>query len=696
MEQKSDFIHQIFPYFLILSIGIICYSSSLDASFTYDDFPAIVNNNAIKDIWDIQSIWRFNPSRFVAYLSFALNYHIHGLNLFGYHLGNLIIHLFAALTIFWLIRLLFLTPELRKNRLAPQANNIALAVSLVFVSHPIETQSVTYIVQRMASLASLFYLLSVALYLKSRLAYDRQSRRYLLFYVGALLAALLAMFSKEIAVTLPVCIVVSEFFFFSPSVKHLVRRLKYLLPILLTLPVAPLVYFFARKNMVGVLGVAAETHSISRWDYLLTQFNVIRDYLGLLFFPFHQSLDYDYPVSKTFFEQQTFASFLLICMLIGLAVVLFRKYRLISFGIIWFFLTLMVESSIIPIRDVMYEHRLYLPSMGIFLSAAVCLFSLLQKRPRILFGFFALITLLASFATINRNIIWKENVLLWNDAAKTASEKFRVYVNRGAAYSNLNKRELALKDFNRAVALNKDHPYPFLNRGILYLNQGDFEKAVSDFNRALQLRPYMAKGYMNRGFAYMLWGKPEKAYNDFRAAARYEPDNPFYLNALGVVCNELGRYDLAMVAFTRAIALNDQNYASFLNRGKTNRSVGRFEAAIKDFNRAADLAPRIPEIYFHRGLAHVGLHQYGDAIEDFTRAISRNPGYVRAYANRAMAYHRLGIDQRALFDLNRAISLDPTLSKLYRDRASVYGSLGRHEEADRDTRKAQDLERKMK
>ena len=696
MKKKSAFANRLFPYFLIFIVGILCYSSSLDASFTFDDSHSIVRNSAIRDISDVKAIWQVTPSRFVAYFTFALNYHVHGLNIFGYHLFNLAIHLFTALTIYWLIGLLFLTPELKTTSLFPKKNSIALAVSLIFISHPIETQAVTYIVQRMASMAALFYLLSLTLYIRARLSYDQKNPVHRLYYAASIVTALMAMFTKEIAATLPVSILLSEYFFFSPSIRQISRRLKYCFPLLLTLPVVPLVHIIARKSMVSALGVAAETDTISRSEYLLTQFNVIRSYLRLLFFPLQQSIDYDPPLSHQFFEPVTFLSFLLIVFLIALAIILFRKYRLISFGMLWFFLTLTVESSIIPIRDVMYEHRLYLPSVGIFLSVTVCLFYLLGNKPRFLFALFAITITLASFATINRNIVWKENVLLWNDAAKTAAEKFRVYANRGAAYSNLNKPALALKDFNHAIALNKDHPYPFLNRGILHLNQGNFEKALSDFNRALRLRPFMAKGYMNRGFAYMLWGKPDQAYKDFRTATMLEPRNPFYFNALGVVCNELGHYALAMVAFTKAIAINDRNVASFLNRGKTNRSMGRFRAAIKDFNRAEDLAPDIPEIYYHRGLAQVALQHYEDAVENFTRAISRNPQFVKAYANRAMAYHRLGLHKRALTDLDKAISLNSSLSKLFENRGKVYQSLGLEEDAKRDFNRAAALEREKK
>jgi len=689
----------VFPFFLIITIGIICYSVSFDASFTFDDIPSIINNESIKDLWDLKTIWQANETRFLAFCSFAINYHIHGLNLFGYHLVNLIIHILAALTLYWMGRLLFLTPEMKENPLSQHAESIALAVSLVFVSHPVETQAVTYIVQRMTSMVTLFYLLSLVLYIKARIHYDEGDSRHIPFYVGSITAALLAMFTKEISVTLPLCILACEYFFFSPSLKKIGRKLSYLWPMLLTLPIVPLTYILTKKEVMERVGLATlmvETDSISRLDYLLTQFNVISTYIRLLFLPIHQSVDYDYPVADHFFEPATFASFLLLFSILVLALILFKRYRLISFGIVWFFLTLIVESSLIPIRDVIFEHRLYLPSVGIFLSSIVLVFHLLGHRRKILFALFALVISLASVATINRNIVWKRQVLLWHDVVKKAPHKSRGYLNRGVGYSDLNKSELALRDYNLAVSMNKNDPTPYFNRGLIYMDKGEYESAVSEFNTALRLQPNMAKAYANRGLTYMAWEKYDEAYKDFYTAIRLKPQNPAYLNAIGTACHKLQRYNLARLAFTKTMALYPDFATPYLNRGKTLRTMGRFKAAIKDFNRAVELALEIPEIYYQRGLTHVALSQYKRAIADFTEAITRDPTFVKAYNNRGMAYHRLSHLPRALIDLNKAIELDSSLATLYRNRAEVYQSLGKQREATIDIEKAEELEDNQK
>ncbi|MEW6667847.1 MAG: tetratricopeptide repeat protein [Thermodesulfobacteriota bacterium] len=687
-------VDQAFPVFLILSLGIIGYTSSLDATFHFDDFPSILRNKSIRNLWDWVAIWHGNPTRFVASLTFALNYHFHGLTVFGYHAVNILIHLLSALSIYWLVRLLFATPELKDTPLASQGGHVALATSLLFVCHPIETQAVTYIIQRVASLAALFYFLSTALYVRARLCPDQRNAIHVPLYCGSIAAALLAMFCKENSITLPFSILVVEGFFFSPTWRKLRARLSYLFFMLMTLPVIPLIWIATRPSMVQHLG-PAETDTISRFDYLLTQINVIPTYLRLLLFPIKQSLDYDFPVAHSFFDPVTLASFLLLVALGATAVLVFRGFRLISFGIVWFFLTLSVESSFIPISDVIFEHRVYLPSFGIFLSVTVTLFYFLHRQRKSLLGFFALTIPLLLILTVNRNVTWREQVLIWHDAAKTAPHKFRVLVNRGAGYSFLDKAEYAVRDYERAVALGRDDATPYLNLGLHLLASGEYSAAVSEFDRALGAEPNSANVYLHRGLTHMAWGKYDLAYEDFRKSTLLDPTNPYYFNALGAACNKLRMYPYARLAFARAIALDDRYAAPYLNRGKTLRSLGNLAGAVRDFCRAAELEPDMPDIYFNWALVHVERAEYREAVEHFSKAIAWNPGYAEAYSNRGMAYHRMALHDRALMDLDRAVELNPSLSRLYRNRSKVLQSLGRVEDAEADLVTAAEIEKRQ-
>jgi len=386
-DTQIGFKYIIVSLLVIIILGTIIYSNTFDASWHFDDHTAILENYSIRNLEE--TALRIGASRWIGFTSFALNYHFGKLDVFGYHLVNIVIHLICAILVYSLVLLTLKTPYLKDSSISRYTASLSLASALIFVAHPIQTQAVTYIVQRFTSLATLFYLLSLVLFIKARLQNLRGAKfspSHLGFYLGSLLAAFLAMKTKEITITLPAIILLYEFCFFSPSLRALARKLPYLTLLLLTFFIIP----FSRYG-VGLFGISGgtfigiaevgdvigdatqETTAISRADYLLTQFNVITTYIRLLFFPVNQNLDYDYPVSRTLFEFPTFLSFLFLASVVAFGRWMFKKSRLISFGIFWFFITLSVESSIIPIRDVIFEHRVYLPSVGfvIFLTAAV-------------------------------------------------------------------------------------------------------------------------------------------------------------------------------------------------------------------------------------------------------------------------------------------------------------------------------------
>jgi len=208
------------PYAAIALLGAIVYANSLANSFHYDDRLFIQDNPSIRDIRDLPAMWNFLPSRtrFVSLLSFALNYHFHKLDVLGYHLTNVAIHIGCGMLVFALIKLLgSLTGEpIDPKRRAPDHSSaMALAGALIFIAHPVQTQAVTYISQRMASLATFFYLSSVLFYLKGRLISKKNWTTYG-YFTGCFLAAILSLLSKEFAISLPLGILAVEFYFLRP------------------------------------------------------------------------------------------------------------------------------------------------------------------------------------------------------------------------------------------------------------------------------------------------------------------------------------------------------------------------------------------------------------------------------------------------------------------------------------------------
>ncbi|MHC4502886.1 MAG: tetratricopeptide repeat protein, partial [Planctomycetota bacterium] len=354
-------------------------------------------------------------TRPVGYFTFAVNYRLSGLHVTSYHVVNLAIHIANALLLYGLVVLSFRTPRLSGSSLAGGAPLLALFAALLFVSHPIQTQAVTYIVQRFTSLATLFYLLAIFLYVKARLC-DKIFPHATVLFAASVLAAVLAMKTKEISFTLPVTILFYDLLFLAGSAK---KRLVPFIPMLLTMLIIPMALFDFTGSLgetIGDIGQRARLETdMSRAAYLFTQFRVITTYIRLLFLPVGQNLDYDYPLYTSFFQPGVFMSFVFLLLLFAGGVYLIvrsRKgepsLRLAGFGMIWFFVALSVESSIIPIVDVIFEHRVYLPSAGAFTALVCGAFLLVSKlghgKPRT-----AAIALLAFLPVLCAGAAFKRN-----------------------------------------------------------------------------------------------------------------------------------------------------------------------------------------------------------------------------------------------------------------------------------------------
>ena len=522
---------KLFSIIAISCLGLIVYSNTFQCSFHLDDQFSIVGNLLIRNIYNLRNIWDFWPSRFITCFTFALNYQIHQLNVLGYHIFNLIIHLGSAILVWWLMLLTFSTPALDNNRIIKYANLIALFAGLIFISHPIQTQGITYIHQRAASMATLFYLISLNLYVKFRLLLQKGGSRVTLryYYSFSLASAIIAMFTKEITITLPLMICLYELSFF--RTKRAINW-KYLFPFLLTMLVIPLTLLLTKfVNYFGGMRCTTEFSfgTTSPWQYLLTQFRVMVTYIRLVFLPFNQNLDYDYPTAITLLSLPVLVSLFFLISILILAVRLFRNYKLISFGIFWFFLTHLPESSIMPQPDIIFEHRLYLPMVGysIFLvSGLYYLFK--EKRVKITVLVLCLLVIFYSILTFQRNKVWEDEFTLWSDAVRKSPYKARTYFNRGKAYQKKGNYNQAIADYNQAIQINSNYADAYNNRGNIYLDKGEFDQAISDYNKAIKLNSKFAKiiksnlgyslPYYNRAAAYYFKQEYDLAWEDLHKA----------------------------------------------------------------------------------------------------------------------------------------------------------------------------------
>ena len=365
---------------LIVGVAFLAYSNTFHVPFQFDDRPNITENLNIQIkvfTWDrierlIKNTYK-ETIRVFSYFTLALNYYFGDLDVFGYHLVNFFIHIASGTFLYWFLLLTFRLPSLRE-KYGPISYKLALFTSLIFISHPIQTQSVTYIVQRMASMGGMFYLLSLVLYIKGRLS----SGPIRFLYFGFLgFTYLLGVFSKENVAILPLFIGLYEFYFLqnldlSPRGKKIIFVLLGGLFILIAFGFA-----IWGKRYIHVILEGYPYRDFTMSERVLTQSRVVLYYLTLLLFP-HPSrlnLDYDFLTSKNILDPPTtLISILIIVGLIGYSIWIAKKRPVISFFVLWYFGNLVIESSIFPL-EMVYEHRLYLPSIGPF-----CLFGLFMVR----------------------------------------------------------------------------------------------------------------------------------------------------------------------------------------------------------------------------------------------------------------------------------------------------------------------------
>lgn len=652
--------HLIMPLAMIIW-GLLIYAPALRGAFHFDDRGFIVNNLSIRDVSDVKGLWNFlsHPARFVTFYTFALNYHWHQLEVLGYHVVNLIIHLMNALGVWVLTRLILSTPRLKENvdGIKP-VGAIAVTAAFVFLVHPVQTQAVSYICQRFASLATGFYIGVLCCYLKGRCASTDKAR--IRWFVGASLLGAVGMFTKEIIITLPLMIIFTEVYFLKrpKDWTHALRRLLYVGCLGLGVAVAliiPWIYGF-RWSIIFNKGVASGSHVgdyITGTRYLWTQGRVIMTYLRLWIWPLGQLLDYDFTLSMHIGEPRTLLAWTGILFLIGFIIKGRHRYRLLSFAGTWFFITLLVESSVIVIKHVIFEHRMYLPSVGLSIASSVLVWHLLTHRRK---GMIICVVIggVLSILTFQRNRVWRTEEFLWRDVMLKAPQKVRGYLNLANAYGEQRQWKAALDIYKQALIVDPQHAKTLNNRGQVYMQIRQWDWALADFNQAIALNPRLVQAYNNRGNCYQMRGQG----------------------------------DLALADFNQAIDLDVDYFASFNNRGNWYQRHGQLNQALKDYHQALLLNPYAPDVYLNRANAYRKAGILTEALMDYARALKLNPSNAQIYNDRASLYRMTGQLDLALKDLNQSLVLNPRLVAAYNSRGNLWQGQGKHKKAMADYDKA--------
>ena len=656
---------------LICLVGVIAYSNSFDCSFHFDDKPNIEENMAIRNLSNVKAWWGFVPSRPMGTLSFALNYHFHRLDVWGYHLVNLGIHITNAVLVWWLVILTMSTPVMRGQPVSRHKMSMALFAALLFVSHPLATQSVTYIVQRLASLATLFYLLSLALYIKGRLWEGNGGKPVYFCYAGSILFAILGMLTKEIVFTLPFALVLYEFSFIKTDAWKIDLKDRGIQIPIIILGIFVALFFlnfsFSIFNPIPPLLHQGYDYPITAREYLLTQFSVILTYVRLFMLPVNQNLDYDYPISHSLFEGHTLFGLLSLAGIFVAGILLFRRYRLLSFGIFWFFLTMSVESSIIPIsQNVIFEHRTYLPGLGFFLVLTGVVFYFLWDRYRqVAWVILVLLVLTNTVLTYERNKVWRSDYTLWGDCMKKSPNKPRPLCEYGNALVGAGNISEALTYYDKAIEINPHFYLAYYNRGKAKIDLGDYQGAVTDGEVALRINPYYPDGYYILGIALAHQRKMVEALTHLKEAIKLKPDSADYHYNLGNALAHQGKTKEAIAHFQEAIKLKPDSADAENNLGNILEDEGRLDEAMGHYAEAMRIDPNLMDSYNNMGIALIKQGRLDEAISIFLKALKINPSNAAVHYGLGTVLTTQGKLDEAVYHFRECIRIKPDYAKAY-------------------------------
>lgn len=604
-------------------LSIFVYLNCLQNSFVYDDDSTIINNYFIRhwsNLPDLFSSKYFALSAELTYrpvvtVSYFIDYTFWHLNPLGYHLTNILLHATNSALVF------IFGFQLFKNRTP------ALISAVFFSSYPLFSEVVNAVGFREDLLAFMFLTLALICYLKAN------QQRYILYYSISLFSYFLSLFSKEMAITLPMLIVLYDEVF--KGYSYMKSRYLYYLG-----------YFFVAifyiLNRFFFLHNPLESHipypQGSFFVNFLTMTHVIAFYIKLLFLPFHLNADYVVPFSTSIVNT---SFWLAVFLFVAIGIFSFRlrfQNKHIFFSILWFFVALIPVMNIIPLGNIMAERYLYIPGAG-FSMIAASFFSKRQVRYTpgsgihsntplpVLFVFILFFMLLGNaYLTFKRNNDWKDGLWLWSNTTITSPNSFRAHINLGNAYEKKGLNAAAFEEYQKALSIDPNDADIYNNLGIYYNKMNLFEDAIQHFIKCLNINPKHPRAYNNLGVVFTKQRRLDNAIQVFREAISINPLYPDAHNNLGIACYRKG-------------LMNE---------------------AEREFRLAISIEPYHAEAHNDLGILYNDRRLFDEAIREFEMAVQIKPNYANAHMNlgAVILKHRKDKD-KALFHLKESIKIDP-------------------------------------
>ena len=609
MNDKNYILYRkAYTFIFLFTLTFLIYSNTFNASWHFDDYPNIINNSNlhIKNL-QLKSIYKTffaRPGtasdslyRPVSCLTFALNWYFGKDNVVGFHIINITIHILTAFFLYLTILKLFKSPNL-KNKFKGNEHFIALLTAVLWAVNPIQTQAVTYIVQRMTSLAAMFYILGIYFYINTRVTYSLKRR--ILFIIGCILSFILAIGSKENAAMLPLALLLLEIIFFQDIGIKRTRRLFFGIAAVTGVLIFTmgLLLFIKGDPLFFLKGYSYRPHSLA--ERLMTEPRIVIYYLSQIFYPtpYRLSIQHDILISTGLLKPlTTLPAILAVILIVGTGLFLVKKRPIIAFAILFFFLNHVIESTIIPL-EIMYEHRNYLPTIFLFFPVSAALVKVAnyyrEKKHFIYLLEISLISFLIICLcgiTYLRNMDWATEKSLWEDALVKAPKNAKSLQNMAAYYDSIGQMDKALELYGLSLSSYQERPnqsksLSFNNMGNIYLSKGEYEKAIRYYYKALHIYPDQQRARFNMVLALIKMGNWETAIKHIDLILPTYYNHYHCLNLKGYVLLKQKKPKAAMQYFTSALQIVPDDRNVNLNAGIALGLMGNYQQAERYLKKA--------------------------------------------------------------------------------------------------------------
>ena len=608
----------------LLGLALFAYHNSLRNAFIFDDIRHIVKNPRIRQLWPPGEILG-HSSRPAVQLSLAINYAFGRLNPWGYHLFNLGIHLCAALTLYGVVRRTLVSETLR-SKYGPSADWLAGAISLIWLVHPLQTESVTYTIQRGESLMDLFYLLTVYCVIRSS-----RAMRHIWWKASAIAACALGMACKPVMVTAPLVVAFYDRAFLAKSWREVFReRWMLYTGLAATWLLLPLLLALAPSDWSDSAGFASR--GIPLLPYSLTQPGVIVHYLRLAFWPhplcFDYGWQYGWPVRQSLLD--VLPGLIAVGALLLATVWAWRRKPALGFLGVSFFLILAPTSSFIPVADLVVEHRMYLPLAAVITAVVIGIYdqakSLLgfQKESLMIFAWAAcgILVSLLTLLTIQRNADYESEFSIWQDTVTKCPQNPRAHDCLGLALARAGQNTDAISQYRKALQIKDDYPEVHNNLGLALAQSGKFKEAVAHYQQALRMKPDYAEAHNNLAISLFELGNRAEALEHFERALQIKPDFSEAAYNLGNALAQTGQFESAIGKYQEALRINPQYTEAHCGLAVVLVQVGKTKDAIWHYERVLKINPNALDIQNNLAwlLATLEPAQGGDPIRAVTLA----------------------------------------------------------------------------